>query len=217
MINKLSISDLLSAILVVCALVITAMVVRQQLFSIPQKPELDIKKIKNWQKFDFKGPKSGAENAPIRIVEFYDYQCPYCKKVQPALQKLLEEYPKQISLTHHHLPLPIHKEAIPAAIAAECARNQGMFKPMHKLIFNHQKQLAQLSYDSLAKEAGIDDIETFKACLNKQQIKDRVIKSLEQSEELGIDATPSFLIDGQLVSGALPYDRLEELVKNTME
>jgi len=211
--NKLTVSDLFTGILVICALVITILVIRQQVFNLPQQQvEPQIRTISNWQQIEFDGPRSGPEDAPVEIIEFYDYQCPYCRQVQPTLEVIRKSYGQQISITHQHLPLPNHEEAIPAAIAAECARNQGHFASFHELLFDHQQQLGQPAYDSLAREAGIPDLKMFDSCLKQEQTKGRVTASLQQAREMGIDATPSFMINGRLVSGALPYNRLQKII-----
>ena len=87
------------------------------------------------------GAAKGPESAPVTIVEFSDFQCPYCAASGPVLTRLFEKYPGKIRLIFRHFPLPGHIQAMPAAEAAECARDQGKFWEMHDLLFQHQEEL----------------------------------------------------------------------------
>ena len=110
------------------------------------------------------GPSQGPSQAPVTIVEFSDYQCPYCARVEPTLQALLKRYPDQLRLVYRHLPLGFHKNARPAAEASVCAESQGLFWEYHALLFQNQKALAADDLRDYAQQVGLD-VDAFETCL----------------------------------------------------
>lgn len=203
-----------TGLLVVCALVITGLVVRREFFGPKQEPR--IRRIKKWRDLNFNGPHTGQPDAPVRIVEFFDYQCPFCKGAQPAVRAVLEEHPNTISVVHEHFPLRVHRYAFHAAEAAECARRQGRFSSFHKLLFTNQEQLGTLSYDSLAWQAGIRDTASFVRCLETEKTAHIVKSDQSMGKELGVKAIPTFLINDKLITGALTKSRLEDIVQQAL-
>lgn len=197
-----------------CALVITGLVIRQQFF--PPEPEPAITYIENWQEFELAGYRSGTTDAPVQIVEFFDYQCPFCKSVQPAVAAVKKKFGKKVSVVHEHFPLSGHEYAFEAAVAAECAREQNKFKAYHKLLFANQERLGQLSYQNLAKEAGVASLSAFTRCIENQATGGRVVAGLNLAKKLEISAIPAFVINGKLVTGALSEQRLESLVEEEL-
>jgi len=155
--TKDKISLVFSGLLVTCALIITGFVIRQEFFP----PEPEIRQVENWQQLKLNGQHLGPADATVQVVEFFDYQCPFCKSVHPAVVAVREKYPDSVSVNFENYPLSSHEYAFEAAIAAECAGKLGKFKSYHNLLFNHQEQLGDLQYGNLALEAGIDDITSF--------------------------------------------------------
>lgn len=200
-----------SGVLVVCALVITAFVIRKEFF--PNEPEPEIQQVENWQQLELNGHRLGSADAAVQIVEFFDYQCPFCKSVQPNVSAVRKRYPDNVSVNFEHYPLSSHEYAFEAAVAAECAGRQGKFKSYHNLLFDHQEQLGDLQYDNLALEAGIDDTTSFNKCVVDQQTANIVEKGLDLADRLDINAIPAFIINDKLITGALSEQHLDRLIQ----
>jgi protein-disulfide isomerase len=155
------------------------------------------------------GPSRGPADAKVTIVEFSDYQCPYCKRAEPTLDQLLKRYPEQVRLVYRHFPLDGHPEARPAAEAAACAGDQGKFWEYHALVFQSSPQLGQEKLRELAGKAKLD-VAAFDACLAAGTHKNTVEGDLEAGREAGVDGTPAFFVNGIPLSGARS---LQEFVK----
>ena len=144
----------------------------------------------------------GEENAEVTIVEFSDFQCSACKTAQPIVENVLEKYQGKVKFIYRHFPLTsIHKNAMAAAIAAEAAAEQGKFWEYSKVLFEKQNAWDQLGspqdlFINLAKEAGVGDLAKFKNEISKQAKRDIVVADMSLGNQLGIDATPTFLLMG---------------------
>lgn len=161
-------------------------------------------------------PSLGPENAPVTIVEFSDFQCPYCRTVQPTLKRLLQEYQDRVKLVFRDFPLRnIHPQAQKAAEAAQCAAEQQQFWPYHDKLF----AVANLQVQDLtqyAQDLGLD-VQQFTTCLDSDKYAQEVERDLQDGLKAGVSATPSFFINGQPVNGAVPYERFKELVEAALE
>jgi protein-disulfide isomerase len=161
-------------------------------------------------------PVQGAAQAPVTIIEFSDFQCPYCRRVQPTLKRLLQEYDGMIKLVFRDFPLRnIHPEAQKAAEAAQCAADQQKFWPYHDKLFD----TTRLQVDDLkkyAQELGLN-AEQFNTCLDAGKYAQEVERDLQDGIKAGVNATPSFFINGQSVSGAIEYDRFKDIVEAALE
>jgi protein-disulfide isomerase len=162
-----------------------------------------------------RGPSKGAENAPVTIVEFSDFQCPYCQRQEEALHKILAEYPGRVRLVFRDFPLDIHPNAQKAAQAAACADDQGKFWPMHDKLFENQGALEADKLKAYARQAGLDG-KQFDTCLDKDATKERVEKSLMEGEHAGVDGTPALFVNGRLLSGATSYEDLKSAVDDEL-
>lgn len=203
-----------TGVLVLCALVITALVIRQQLF--PSQPQPRARQVESWQELKLTGYRSGPTDAAVQIIEFFDYQCPFCKSVQPTVRAVQQKYPEKVSVVHEHFPLSDHQYAFEAAVAAECARNQGKFEAYHKLLFANQDRLDNLSYKYLAKKVGVQNLSAFKKCIKTQATGGKVVAGLNLAKKLNLSAIPAFLINGKLVTGALSEQQLTALVEEAL-
>ncbi len=155
---------------------------------------------------DAVGPARGPENAPVVIVSFSDYECPFCKRAEPTIDAVLAKYPTQVRLVFRHLPLDaLHPQARPAAIAAVCAESQGKFWEYHALLFENQQALGNEELAKYASTAGLDAA-VFKTCLQSPEAAQRVQADTDAARALGITGTPAFFINGILISGARPLD-----------
>ena len=157
-------------------------------------------------------PSIGPANAPVTIVEFSDYQCPYCQVwYQQVYQQLLTSYPNKIRFVYRDLPLPMHPEAIPAAEAADCAGDQGAYWKYHDALFNQQYGLSRAAYVHYASDLGLDG-NAFAACLDSQRYLDKVQANATDAASVGLNSTPSFVINGRVLIGALPFSDFKAVV-----
>jgi protein-disulfide isomerase len=161
-------------------------------------------------------PALGPASAPVTIVEFSDFQCPYCRTVQPTLKRLLQEYQDRVKLVFRDFPLRnIHPQAQKAAEAAQCAADQQQFWPYHDKLFAVTNLQVQ-DLKQYAQELGLD-MPQFTTCLDSDKYAQEVERDLQDGLKVGVSATPSFFINGQPVSGAVPYERFKELVEAALE
>ena len=146
--------------------------------------------------FDLTGrPVKGPKDAQITVVEFSDFQCPYCARATPAVEALLKAYPKDVKVYFMHFPLNFHPEAVPAAVASQCANLQGKFWEMHDKIFENQGNMSKAQYSAYAKDLGLD-LGKFEACSSDPATQEWVMKDMAQGEAAGVEGTPSFFING---------------------
>lgn len=157
-------------------------------------------------------PSIGPQDAPIVLVEFSDYQCPYCRRWhQEVYQPLLNAYPGQIRLVYRHLPLTsIHPEAQPAAEAAMCANEQNAYWPFHEKLFASDS-LGTSTYLTYAQELGLD-MTTFEACVTDRKYQALVDADSEFAVNLGVRSTPTFFVNGLAIVGAQPLDVFQQVI-----
>jgi len=158
------------------------------------------------------GPSRGPDDAAITIIEFSDFQCPFCGRALPVMNELLEKYPDDVRLVYRHLPLDrIHSRARPAAEASACADEQGKFWPFHDLLFANSKALGDDDLRRFAGEVGLD-IAAWEQCRAEGRTKQKVQQDFEDAQRAGITSTPTFLVNGILMGGAKPVERFSELI-----
>ncbi len=148
-------------------------------------------------------PMKGNPNAKVTIVEFSDFQCPYCSRAVPQIEAILKAYPNDVKIYFMHFPLSFHQEAMPAAVASRCAQQQGKFWEMHDKIFQNAQNLTRDAFTGYAKEFALDEAK-FTACLDDASVKEYVKKDMEQGEAAGVEGTPSFYINGVKFEGGVP-------------
>lgn len=160
--------------------------------------------VQNWEK------SKGPVNAPVQIVEYSDFQCPACMKVQPILASIMREYPDKVRIVFRHYPLPMHKWAGVAHQAAECANVQGKFWEFHDMVYQTQNiwsaaQNAPEYLISFAKNAGVD-LDKFGACLSDASVTKRIMEERATGTELKLSSTPTFFINGERVVGQIELE-----------
>jgi protein-disulfide isomerase len=157
-------------------------------------------------------PVRGPADAPITIVEFSDFQCPFCSRATATLKKLDAAYPGKIRVVYRDFPLvQIHPNAARAAEAAACANEQGKFWPMHDAMFEHQDKLAEADLKQSAAALGLDAT-AFNQCLESGRHTAQWKKDTAEGEAYGVSSTPAFFINGRLVVGAQPYDSFARIL-----
>lgn len=156
-------------------------------------------------------PLRGAEEAAITIVAFSDFQCPFCSRAHPTLQRLLTEYPEQVRMAFRHLPLPFHQDARLAHQAAVAAGRQGLFWEMHDRIFENPRSLDRASLLAHARDLGLD-MQRFSEDLEAEAVVAEIDRDIEEAGRLGVSGTPTFFVNGMRVSGAQPYANFQAII-----
>jgi len=157
-------------------------------------------------------PARGSAEAPVTIVEFSDFECPFCSRVVPTLDQIQEHYGDRVRLVFKQFPLRgIHPNAQKAAEASLCAEEQGKFWELHDAMFADQRNLAVPALKAKAAELGLDGAE-FAECLDSDRYQAAVEEDLQQGSAIGISGTPAMVINGRLISGAVPYEDIARVV-----
>jgi protein-disulfide isomerase len=158
----------------------------------------------------------GPAQAPVTIVEFSDFQCPFCGRLEPVLQRVLANYPTQVRLVYRNYPLPeLHPQAERAAEAGFCARDQGKFWEMHDLLFAEQQSLGDADLKDKARRLGLDE-EKFAQCLDTGQTRSTVEVDVKDGDALGIQGTPANFINGRFLSGAVEEAELTAIIDDEL-
>ncbi len=160
-------------------------------------------------------PSIGPVGAPVTIVEFSDYQCPYCAKARGTVRELVDRYPGQIRWIARDFPLPMHKMAEPMAVAAGCAAEQEAYWPYSVALFERYRTLQTEDLFVLASELGLDPL-TFEACVASGRRMEEVRADVAEGQAAGVTGTPAFFINGRMLSGAQPLDRFVEVVEEEL-
>ncbi len=166
------------------------------------------------EKVSLQGSVKGDPNAPVKIIEYSDFECPYCAKFYKETLPLIEkEYIStgKAKLEYRHFPLAFHKNAQKAAEASECAADQGKFWEMHDIIFENQEQIAIDDLKTYAVQIGLD-VQEFNECLDSGIKSAKIRDDVASGKDAGVSGTPSFLINGRLVVGAQPYAVFKQVI-----
>ena len=164
-------------------------------------------------------PAVGSASAPVTIVEFSDFQCPFCQRVAPTLKQVQKAYGDKVRVVWKDFPLTqIHPEAFKAGEAAHCAGEQGKFWEYHDRLFANQQALQPDRLKQYAADSGLDTAK-FNACVDTAKYGDRVREGVTQGSRLGVNSTPTLYVNGRMLSGAQPYEAIaavidEELAKS---
>jgi protein-disulfide isomerase len=161
-------------------------------------------------------PTKGASNAPIEMIEFSDFQCPFCQRANPTVQQVLNTYGDRIRFVYRHYPLPNHPNARPAAEAASCAGEQGKFWPYHDRLFANPSKLSAGDLKQAAAELGLDTAK-FNACVDSHKEQAKVEADVRAGEDAGVDGTPAFFINGRMISGAQPFDVFKKVIDEELK
>lgn len=161
-------------------------------------------------------PAKGPANAPVTIITFSDFQCPYCSRVNPTLARLKDRYGDSIRVVFRDFPiLQIHPQAAKAAEAGQCANDQNKFWEMHDLMFANQQRLDVASLKEHAATVGLDAT-AFATCLDSGKYAEEWKKDSEDAQAAGVQSTPAFFINGRPVVGAVPYEQFAEVINEEL-
>ena len=160
-------------------------------------------------------PSMGPADAPVTMIEFTDFQCPFCKRSEDTVKQVHEKYGDKVRLVHMDFPLSFHSHSMDAAEAARCANEQGKFWQYRDALFANQGKLAPADLKATAKQLGLNTTK-FDACFDSSKYKKQIDADLEQGTKLGVDGTPAFFIDGRSLVGAQPLPSFTEIVDDEL-
>lgn len=159
----------------------------------------------------------GAKNAKVTLIEYSDYQCPFCKRHEPTMKAILQQFPKDVRLVYRHYPLrSIHQDAARAAEGTECAAKLGgndAYWKMHDKVFENQESgIGAAALLAMAKAVGLNEAK-FKSCLESGEMAQRVQEDESSGNDAGVQGTPATFVNGRLVSGAVPLDQFKSMIQ----
>jgi protein-disulfide isomerase len=161
-------------------------------------------------------PVRGSDNAPVTIIEFSDFHCPYCKQVQPTLSRILSEYGDRVRLAYRDFPLDqLHPNARKAAEAARCANDQGKFWEFHDKLYAGGTDATPETLTRLAREIDMDVV-AFQQCVAIGRHRPDIDRDLQEATSFGVTGTPAFFINGRLVSGAQAYEGFAQVINEEL-
>lgn len=197
-----------TGLVLVCAILLAGLRVNDLLQGDTVKP----RRVENYASYSASGHVMGPVDAPVVIVEFADYQCPYCKRADSVLTALRSRYPSEITVVYRHYPLSIHDFAMAAAQAADCSAEQEKFEDFHHTLFLNASQIGKMSWIAFAEMVNMPDIKQFEDCLLRRDLTS-ITRDRQAADSLGIDATPTFLINEQLIAGFLDVPAFDAHVR----
>lgn len=209
-------SHVTNAVLVVCAIVVTGAVVKREFLPAPSSTSAAPaapRRIAGGEDLTQGVRLLGRADAPVKIVAFSDFQCPFCSTFHQTLQRVRARHPDRVAVAYRHLPLDaIHPHARAAGLAAECAGEQGRFEPYADLLFAQQDAIGQKEWRRFAEEAQVPDVSSFDACMAERRWADEIERDARMAAAMSIQVTPTFIINGTLIPGATPEADLEKWI-----
>lgn len=158
-------------------------------------------------------PVKGGKNAKVTIIEFSDYQCPFCAKGASIMEEVAKKYGNKVKIAYKNFPLPFHQQARPASMAALCAGDQSeaKFWDMYKRMFEDQQNLSRSGLEDKAKAIGLN-VDKFKECMAEEKFAAQIDSDMREGQELGVKSTPTFFVNGIMVTGAQPIEAFSEII-----
>lgn len=156
-------------------------------------------------------PTQGAKGGKVEVIEFTDYQCPFCGRARPTIAQMIETYPKDVTYALKDFPLSFHKDAQKAHEAAHCAGDQDKYWDMNKKLFANQQAISMTDLQKYGKEIGLD-MNKFDKCLSSNKYAETVRKNIAEGSAAGVTGTPAFFVNGIMISGARPFADFKELI-----
>lgn len=204
--------------LVICAVTATAVVVRREFWPRPSvRLSAALTKVNDWKRY-VRGEKVfGVDDAKVTIVEFSDFQCPFCRKFSESLQSVMRKHPNQIRLVYRNFPIvQLHPYARGAALAAECAAQPGAFERYHNVLFERQDSLRTEDWTGFAERANVPVLPLFSKCLSSGgALRLFAIDSLD-ADRFGVNSTPTVIINGWKFDGTPSEAAMDSLVRREL-
>ena len=198
--------DAMVVVLVAGAIVVTSLVIRREL--LVDATDAGSAVIADWESFASHGHRWGPSDAQVTIVEFIDFQCPFCRDFVRRVSELREQYPELVAVVFRHLPLEQHPHALGAVRASECAASQGAFWEYHDALFAGQDLIGVRQWDDFAEDTGFPfDLALFNSCVSDRSAIASLSRDTLAARELGVTGTPTALVNGKLVVGGRSVGR----------
>lgn len=212
---KAKLADLATALLVACAVAVTGLAVRRELFPSVSTAQgtVESARVPEWRSYADRGQRIGPANARVTIVEFSDFECSFCRATAGRIRAIRAKHPRDVALVYRHYPLPYHAHAAAAARASLCAARQGRFERFHDQLFAHQDSLGVIAWSRLARAAGVEE-PAFSGCLESVTAAD-IEADVRAGDQLGVHGTPTLLVNDRLLRGA-PPGALEDAVERAL-
>ena len=176
-----------------------------------------VEAVEDWVTYGLQGHRMGPSNAPVTIVNFSDFTCPFCQTQAPVLKTVRRQFAGQVAVVFRHQPSQRNEVGRQAAIAVECAARAEAFEPYHDLLFHHMDSLGTKSWTSIAHEAGVADTTAFRTCMGDPTMHDAVDRDVAAASELGAVVTPTLLINNIKALGYTDIDSISMFVRAALE
>jgi protein-disulfide isomerase len=216
--RRVSPADVATGILALCAVIVTGLLIRRELRPPVAQAAPLIRDVRDWQSYGKDGQRMGISRSPVTIVEFADFQCPFCRQSARVVGALMDSLPGQVAHVFRHYPLTTaHPHAMLAAVASECAARQGQFRAYHDQLFAEQDSIGKRSWVAIAADAGLKDTVAFSGCMrDSTAAMARVKTDIDAATALGVSGTPALLVNGRLFAGAPTAEQLRSLVDKAL-
>jgi protein-disulfide isomerase len=162
------------------------------------------------------GARIGSTDAALSLIEFADFECPFWAVSAEYLKEIRERFPGALVLTYRHALGPTHRNAREAALAAECAAEQGAFEEYYYELFANYSRLARRNWTELAKKSGIANLTAFDDCVRSEKFSERIEMDMAAASRVGVNGTPTWVVGDSVYGGALPLAQLEAWVRRAV-
>ncbi|HRP06885.1 MAG TPA: thioredoxin domain-containing protein [Gemmatimonadales bacterium] len=214
-----ALNALVTAILVLSAASVAVVAVRREfgsdhlsLVAAQREPEY----VADWRELRSHGRWIGDSSAMVQIIEFSDYECPFCRRFHDRFAMVHSRLGDTVALLRVHYPLPGHRFARMAAVVAECAYVQGRWMEIHAMLYAKQDSFGLKPWTEIAADAGVADMPRFEECLGESEITERIDSDIKSGNNLGVNGTPTILVNGWRYH-VPPYDSLEQVIRASLE
>lgn len=209
--SREALADWSTVVMALCAIGVAGMVARQQLREPTAGPVAD-RNVKQWDDYLAGGRRVGPDHARVTIVEFGDYECPYCRAFEPALRAALAAHPDDVALVYHYVPIPYHQHAYEAARLAECAAREGRFREAHHYLYDRE-DLGNIELSRFAVAVRVRDTSTLFQCARDTKPVPEIEEDLARARRLQITSTPTVVVNGLQLGMTPDSARLFDLLR----
>lgn len=162
-----------------------------------------------------KSPVKGPADAPVTMVEFSDFQCPFCSRVTPLIDQVIQAYPKELKFVYKEFPLPMHPNAMPASRAAVAAQRQGKYWEMNAKLFANQQALQPDNFKQYAQELGLD-VAKFEQDMNSPDVQAQIAEDLQLAKQSAVSGTPTLFLNGKKVQNR-SFEGLKQMIDEALQ
>lgn len=210
--------DILSRVatiaITVSILVVTAVIAKKEFWPAAGTRLPEPRRVENWQDVASGTHLIGRPDAPVKVIEFVDFQCPACASMAWRLRRIQESAPDRVAIVLRHFPLQsIHPHAFAAALALECAASQRKFDAFHDLLFAWQDSIGQRPWAALAASVGVPDVARFRECMEQEEYRSEIERDVNLGRRIGVRGTPTLVINGWMLGGVPSEAELERWLR----